>query len=1498
MDLAALSFSIDSSDTLKASQALDALRQTTQATTQASKDFQTQGDFLVTSMSDQGNGAARLSRQLGSIGDRFGDLIVQANKARQAFDGSAASFDAWDIAQNKVEALGRAYGTTARGLDSYLQTANQLQMSSTQAAASVQRLTMALENQSAAAASIRQTLSNNGVSLNDLQTDQIDTLLTRVKTAFQSQPDNAQRTRDLRSVLGTFDPDVLGTFTNPNYVPIQQNREKQIRAATDLDIARHSTKVQEAGLQVERNNTEYKDLRDNVGGGDTVKYGFGLLDSGWHGRGGPSPVSDQNIADLRTSADPNSAFARDGLKSQDGRQAFYKQAMGVSSSITQEMLDHPEKMTAEQRAAAQVVARPQFLPTELTNWTDYLQSGKFSDNQREIDVRGAQDRNAGVGAFQRWWDADDRNGRNLFGTYTRTMKADPDPTPLDQEGTGAALAAFGDNKVQRYQTAQNSLKELGNYQGVTGGDTIEAAHKRGDAALATFTGAYGKEDGTQNFKAAQARAAAAARTALTDSGAVEEANTSLGLSSMSLADSAKAKSFIDYARQRGVPASDMAGQSLADLMDPAKSAGGNLPAGLLDTFNKARDVNLKANTNEFDRANDTQMSNLRQQDGIASTGSANLQDLTTYQDAYNEALLAGADATEAQRRGNLELSKVEEERSIRLKTTISDLEEQNKAAQKYNDIMSDPALRVAGVDRTSAGMSADIQTQADQMRRANPGSFDSDKEAQFVSAKQNELGLAAAKSATDKTAATEEELRTQQRLLDVSGSRAGIQDKMNRDVQVELSFEKEMAQAKASGDAARVAQIQEAVDRMKRLKDAVAEVNLEAKAFKLGADADRAVQTSRERMALPASERGRYDFQAPVRDLQQSSQYAPGVASGGGAAIGTDDLSPTKRAFLQTVAGPESRGGDYNLRYTMDGGAHFDSLAQHPRIAEPIKGSDKTSTAAGAYQITGETWTGLQKQYGYSDFQPATQDHAAWNLAADNYKRTSKGGDLEADLQDPSKQAGVAAALHSTWPTMNPDTFGAKFNGNMHGQPGSTSLPNEAQSRTAMGVAADKRDSEYGQQGDAARQEISEQDARRTRGFKEALPFVAKGDQVGAQRVQAGQVNDADPRGLDVAQAEAKSKLLQQDQDYARQLAATTAATRITIDSNKEMAVAYGTSTQAVQQLQDKLKVEAEARTTKMSDLEKENRLIQLNAQRMSEQTSAVEQQAKSIRESSADQKSINDLGPMASETAIQHRQMELDIARNERDNPGQSDQAKSDFRSAKTEEQSVRDTTTAINDYKSAWQSAQSAGFSTLNDVILNGGKAQNVVSSLAKSLAQIGLNTLEKSAGNSITDFLGGALKIGSMFSGGGAAAAASGPAFDAASAVFAHATGGVFEGGKRMNRFAVGGLIDRPTHFFSAGGETNLAGEMGTEAIMPLKRMPNGDLGVSTGSPGSGGGAGVTVHAPITITGNGGGGSSSGGMDPKQMAQLQVQLKEAVRLAVVAGIADEKRAGGSLY
>jgi len=71
---------------------------------------------------------------------------------------------------------------------------------------------------------------------------------------------------------------------------------------------------------------------------------------------------------------------------------------------------------------------------------------------------------------------------------------------------------------------------------------------------------------------------------------------------------------------------------------------------------------------------------------------------------------------------------------------------------------------------------------------------------------------------------------------------------------------------------------------------------------------------------------------------------------------------------------------------------------------------------------------------------------------------------------------------------------------------------------------------------------------------------------------------------------------------------------------------------------------------------------------------------------------------------------------------------------------------------------------------------------------------------------------------------------------------AMGGVFDQGRMVHPYALGGIVTHPTLFPMANG-AGLMGEAGPEAIMPLKRGSDGRLGVQAG-----GGGGSVIFAPV--------------------------------------------------
>jgi phage-related minor tail protein len=123
-----------------------------------------------------------------------------------------------------------------------------------------------------------------------------------------------------------------------------------------------------------------------------------------------------------------------------------------------------------------------------------------------------------------------------------------------------------------------------------------------------------------------------------------------------------------------------------------------------------------------------------------------------------------------------------------------------------------------------------------------------------------------------------------------------------------------------------------------------------------------------------------------------------------------------------------------------------------------------------------------------------------------------------------------------------------------------------------------------------------------------------------------------------------------------------------------------------------------------------------------------------------------------------------------------------------------------------------------------VTGGKQfDDVLKSLALRISDLAVRLAFKPLEKSLTT------GISSLLSG------LTGSAGGSASSSLAAASGAI-------KPFAAGGVIGTPTYFPLLGGGAGLAGEAGPEAIMPLKRGPDGRLGVA------GGGGGNTINVQI--------------------------------------------------
>lgn len=157
----------------------------------------------------------------------------------------------------------------------------------------------------------------------------------------------------------------------------------------------------------------------------------------------------------------------------------------------------------------------------------------------------------------------------------------------------------------------------------------------------------------------------------------------------------------------------------------------------------------------------------------------------------------------------------------------------------------------------------------------------------------------------------------------------------------------------------------------------------------------------------------------------------------------------------------------------------------------------------------------------------------------------------------------------------------------------------------------------------------------------------------------------------------------------------------------------------------------------------------------------------------------------------------------------------KSQLQEAQTEldnvNKSLTDNGVKLEDYGKQISSSLSSG---LVNALRNGGNAFDAFSSLATTALQKVLDKLIEIS--LVTPVL-------NAFTGG-----TGGTLFSGIAKIFGSANGNVFQNGNVIP-FAKGGVVNKPTIFPMANGGTGLMSEAGAEAVMPLRRMSNGRLGV---------------------------------------------------------------------
>lgn len=165
--------------------------------------------------------------------------------------------------------------------------------------------------------------------------------------------------------------------------------------------------------------------------------------------------------------------------------------------------------------------------------------------------------------------------------------------------------------------------------------------------------------------------------------------------------------------------------------------------------------------------------------------------------------------------------------------------------------------------------------------------------------------------------------------------------------------------------------------------------------------------------------------------------------------------------------------------------------------------------------------------------------------------------------------------------------------------------------------------------------------------------------------------------------------------------------------------------------------------------------------------------------------------------------------------------------------EQSTKKSTNAAKEFGLVFQSAA-------EDAVASGAKLSDVLDGIYEDLLRLATRKLVTEP---LLEGINGAIDSFSSGSGGSGI-------FDFFTSFFKNANGNAFDSNGVM-AFANGDVFNKTTPFAFGGGQLGVLGEAGPEAILPLKRGSNGQLGVQAGGSG---GASVNVvinnNAPVQV------------------------------------------------
>lgn len=415
IEAAALSFSIDSSQAVSATEALDRMvRRSSDASAavRTLSETSTQGQTALRDLAQQG---VLLDTALRQAGTGIDGVISRVKLLSQEIGTFQATTRDMQTALGQLRAAGELFGTTAAGLDSFARASRSIGQNSFEMAQGLQRIQQALEGTTLAGERARAVLRNYGIEVEGMGRESAGDVQRQFVAALRRAGPDARTNEDIFTVLGPQSVTSMAGIRSESYLTEEQRRRRLEQGTESQTVLRTQIATAERDQRLANTQAERADLFQNYRGfGETWLPGF-------------LRPNDAELRERRDSGERPRSEAFTWSANPDGTATFrgdprwqerlfntIMDPMGLMGTTTGVNMFGEGYITGGVRAARERFSSRQFQENARSNWSRYSEEADAA-GQLPFFSGGLWARLEANGRFQQ------RTFDNLFGRQPADM---------------------------------------------------------------------------------------------------------------------------------------------------------------------------------------------------------------------------------------------------------------------------------------------------------------------------------------------------------------------------------------------------------------------------------------------------------------------------------------------------------------------------------------------------------------------------------------------------------------------------------------------------------------------------------------------------------------------------------------------------------------------------------------------------------------------------------------------------------------------------------------------------------------------------------------------------------------------------------------------------------------------------------------------------------------------------------------------------------------------